>query len=90
MISNEYGDVRKVQVRITAELEYLHNYGWIQSDWAGCVGRISTVLQSSPLLSSPYFLTARPVLPSSPPQHNIQITEDQLSVSSLLHLSWRE
>ena len=73
MISNEYVDVRKVQVRITAELEYLHNYGWIQSDWAGCVGRISTVLQSIDL--------------SCPPQHNIQITDDQLSVSSHLYLS---
>ena len=39
MISNEYGDVRKVQVRRTTEFEYLHNYGWIQSEVRGCVGR---------------------------------------------------
>ena len=59
---------------ITAEFEYLHNYGWIQSDWAGCVGRISPVLQSSPLLT---FLPADP-------HHNIQITEE-LSAASQSH-----
>ena len=86
MISNEYGDVRKVQVRITAALEYLHNYGWIQSDW-GCVVRGSyfdcdAIL--SPLLSSPLLTFLPPDLPSST---HIEITEDQLTqcvVTSLL------
>ena len=59
MISNEYGDVRKVQVRRTAEFENLHNYGWIQSGWGW--GRLRGSYFDcdaiSPLLSSPYFLT---------------------------------